>query len=142
VGDFYADKRKCVGYRDEEARWNIPGYRVTIARAKELGWTLIDLPRMGDYRFFMCEPGVLSEALVGEHAADHGLLYVEGGRVRIVKQAPRRELVDKDGEIRYLRFAIINRKRDASVEPYLKHQATPIDMERPVPTCRDGMRLP
>jgi SH3-like domain-containing protein len=90
----------------------------------------------------MCDSDVLRKSTIEEYAPDHGLLYIEGRRVRIVRQATRRELVDKDGEIRYLRFAIINRKRDASVEPYLKHQATPIDMERPAPTCRDGMRLP
>lgn len=59
----------------------------------------------------MCSPGVLSAELVEKHAADHGLLWVEGRRVRILREAKRREtLVDKDGEIRYLRFAIINRK--------------------------------
>jgi hypothetical protein len=37
---------------------------------------------------------------------------VDGRSVRVIRPAPRRvALVDKDAEIRYLRFAIINGKR-------------------------------
>jgi hypothetical protein len=48
---------------------------------------------------------------VAKHAPDHGLIYMLNlSRVKVIRHGPQRELVDKDGEIRYLRFAIINRK--------------------------------
>lgn len=109
-----ADRRKYVGYRDGEAKWNIPGSRMTEERAAKLGFTLVQLPRMGDFRFFMCGPDVLSPELVEKHAPDHGLIHVlDTRRVKIVRDAVRREaaMIDKDGEIRYLRFSIINNKR-------------------------------
>ena len=66
---------------------------------------------MGDYRFYLCSTNVLTEELVRKHAPDHGLLWLEGSRIKIVRNAPKRELVDKDSEIRYLRFTIINNKK-------------------------------
>jgi hypothetical protein len=68
---------------------------------------------MGDFRFYFCLPELLSCELIEEKAPDHGLIYLDGRRVRIVRSAPRRTLVDKDSEIRYLRFAIINAKQMA-----------------------------
>ncbi len=66
---------------------------------------------MGDYRYYLSEPDVLTRELVEKHAPDHGLLLLVKGRIVVVREAPKRtELIDKDGEIRYLRFAIINRK--------------------------------
>ena len=70
---------------------------------------------MGNFRFYMCEPGVIREGVCRSHAPDHGLLYVHGRQVIVVIDAPRRFDVNKDGEIRYLRFAIINRKVSAHV---------------------------
>jgi hypothetical protein len=69
---------------------------------------------MGDFRFFMCEPDILTVDLVTKHAPDHGLIYADGRRrLKIVLPAIRREaaMIDKDSEIRYLRFAIINAKK-------------------------------
>ena len=66
---------------------------------------------MGDFRFFMCEPGVLTPMLIEKYCPDHGLIHLLGMRkLKVIIQAPRRTLVDKDAEIRYLRFAIINNK--------------------------------
>jgi hypothetical protein len=42
-------------------------------------------------------------------------IEVHGRQVIVVIDAPRRFDVNKDGEIRYLRFAIINRKVSAHV---------------------------
>lgn len=117
--DFYADSRKYIGYRDEAAKWNV-SIRVAEHRATRLGLIAVPLPRMGDFRFFMCEreSGITAE-MVEKHAPDHGLIYVKGARrVEIVRPAVRRDaaLIDKDGEIRYLRFSIINRKEPFQME--------------------------
>ncbi len=112
LSDFRADQRKYLAYSH-------PQYGVSSARrmnaavAERAGYVRICLPRMGDFRFYLCEPGVLTAELIEQHAADHGLIYAEGSRrLVIVRPAPRRaaETVAKDGEIRYLRFAIINTK--------------------------------
>lgn len=67
---------------------------------------------MGDYRFYFCEPGILTDELVAKHAPDHGLIFVAGARpLRLIRSATKRTLIDKDGGIRYLRFAIINEKQ-------------------------------
>jgi hypothetical protein len=111
--DFYADRRKYIAYHEHQFGWRYAAVRITAKEAQERGYTEISLPRMGDFRFYMCEADVLPVDLVTKHAPEHGLIYVEGTRrVRIVIPATRREaaMIDKDSEIRYLRFAIINNK--------------------------------
>ena len=117
--DFYADKKKYQYYQHPEdpERNPRPGRyslnHMGVKFAAEHGYVLRESARMGDFRFFMCEPDVLTADLVTKHAPDHGLIYADGGhRVKIVVSAPRREatMIDKDAEIRYLRFAIINQK--------------------------------
>ena len=78
---------------------------------------------MGDFRYFMCEdPNIISIADIVKHAPDHGLLFVQGRRVHVVMEAPRREEnVDHPSEIRYLRFAIINRKDPYHIPIPRKH---------------------
>jgi hypothetical protein len=71
---------------------------------------------MGDFRYYLCLPGVISEKMVMDNAPDHGLLHVTGGRIRTIVIAPERTLIAKDAEIRYLRFAIINRKKAFEAE--------------------------
>src|SRR5690348_6553554 len=105
--DFYADQAKYRCWK--HPKW---GYSVRLREkeAKELGYEPIIVPRMGDYRFYMCEPDIITPQMVADHAPDHGLCYVHGKRVKVIVDAPKREKVNKDGEIRYLRFAIINKK--------------------------------
>lgn len=114
VSDFHADKKKRIDWRDPRFGFRYPGSRISEKEAAVGGYERIDLPMMGDFRFYMCRENLLSAELIEKYAADHGLLYVSGKRIKVVREAPRRTLVDKDGEIRYLRFAIINGK-----EPYI-----------------------
>lgn len=116
--DFYADKKKYQYYAHPSDEPRINWMRHSVTRmspqfAAEHGYLLMESPRMGDFRFFMCEPGVISDEMVAANAPDHGLLWVEGRRVRMVRDYGRRqaELINKNGEIRYLRFAIINGKK-------------------------------
>ena len=122
--DFVADHQKYVIWKHPEDNRSLSYFdyrcwagRPTGKRAEQLGYVKVDLRRMGDFRFFMCDPEVITPEMLNTHAPDHGLLYVEGRRIRIVRSAPRRvaEMIDKDGEIRYLRFAIINRKTSFSM---------------------------
>ena len=111
VSDFRADKKKRFMWKHPQHDWRFGMDRFSKKRAKEDGYELVEVPMMGDYRFYFCEAGVLPESMVAEQAPDHGLIYKEGQWIRIVRPAPKREMVDKDSEIRFLRFAIINAKK-------------------------------
>jgi hypothetical protein len=110
VSDFYADKQKRIGWQDSNGYIHASHW-VTKKTAKEREWKEVEVPMMGDYRFYLCLPGVLTAELVEKHAPDHGLIYRDGRAMRIIRHAPKRTNVDKDTEIRYLRFAIINGKK-------------------------------
>lgn len=123
LADFYADKKKYVTYRypDETNDWLWVGRisRLRPRRAKRDGLIDVLLPRMGDFRYYFCEEGVIPASLVEKHAPDHGLIYVCGERrLKTVIVAPRRtEHVDLRAELRYLRFAILNRKQPHECAP-------------------------
>jgi len=40
---------------------------------------------MGDFRFYLCEPDVISAELVEKHAPDHGLIYKAGRSMKIIR---------------------------------------------------------
>jgi len=94
VADFHADKWKYVKFKHPE-------------------FDPVDVPAMGDFRYFMCVAGVLPLELVERVRPDHGLLWIDGRKVRVIREAPKREeaTVNLRSEIRYLRFAIINSKK-------------------------------
>jgi hypothetical protein len=109
--DFVADRKKAVCYRHPEHHFTVSARRLSKKRALAEGYIEESVERMGDFRFFMCESAhIISIPDIAKHAPDHGLVYVDGIRTRVAVPAPRREKVDQDSEIRYLRFAIINRK--------------------------------
>jgi hypothetical protein len=110
VSDFYADRRKYKGWRSKRWGWIMSNVSRKEREANPDDWTEEVIPCMGNFRFYMCLPGVLSEMLVREKTPDHGLLYVEGKFVRVIIDAPRRESPNYPSEVRYLRFAIINGK--------------------------------
>lgn len=112
--DFYADLRKQFAWRHPDWNERHFEYRASRISAKEAtanGYIKRQLPRMGDYRFYLSQPGIVTAELVEKHAPDHGLLHIEGARVRVIRDAPRRENANYPAEIRYLRFAIINGKQ-------------------------------
>lgn len=116
--DFYADKSKYESWHkpDGPSWMRYSRSRLTVKDAAEAGMVLTKLPSMGDYRFFFCEPGIITEEQVAERHPEHGLLWLNGRSVVIVRPAPlRTELIDKDSEIRYLRFAILNQHKPYSI---------------------------
>lgn len=132
VGDFYADKQKYIRFKDKYGY--IARQSLKQIKAAELGYEQEIVPRMGDFRFFMCLPDVISEALVKEHSPDHGLLYVEGRRVRTVIPAPRREGVNYAAEVRFLRFAIINSKNPYAMDVGEAHHEQTDVRQVPIPS--------
>ena len=117
LSDFYADKKKRFMWQHpEHENWRLNRDRITLKRAKEEGFKLIEVPMMGNFRFYMCEPGIITPAMVEEHAPDHGLVWKDGRKMTVVRVAPERKLVDRESEIRFLRFAIINGKTPHGAE--------------------------
>jgi len=109
MSDFHADRRKAVALRHKLHGYLYRGNAAPrYMRDEDL--EPVAIPLMGDFRFFFCLPDVISAEAVEKYRPDHGLLYLAGRSVRTIRPAPRRTDVDKDSEIRYLRFAIINRK--------------------------------
>lgn len=107
VSDFYADKKKRKAYIHPDFRFR------TFDRVwpeQKDNFREVELPLMGDYRFYLCEPGILTPEMIAKHAPDHGLVFKDGRKMRVILSAPLRTNVNKDAEIRYLRFAIINGK--------------------------------
>jgi hypothetical protein len=114
--DFVADKRKYFIWKYPESRTEAKyGIRYSVNRltekeAGDRGMVKAELSRMGNRRYFMCEPMVLTVPMLALNLSDHGLLWVEGRRVRIISDAPERERdkVNLESEIHYLRMAICN----------------------------------
>src|SRR5258708_21329728 len=68
VSDFYADKKKHIGYKHPEHGYvSYGGRRIAASVAKLQGYIPIEVPLMGDYRFYFFERGILSEELIAEH---------------------------------------------------------------------------
>lgn len=64
--------------------------------------------RIGRWRYFLCPVNVLTRISVELHYPDHGLLYLDHGRVYVIREAPQREDCNLDSEIRLLRFALVH----------------------------------
>lgn len=111
--DFLADKYKAFCYRHPDIKYNYRtrSRRMTKAQAAEEGYIAEAIPRMGTRRYFMClGPHIISPQDIQKHFPDHGLLYWEGRRIRVMIEAPLRVTPDLASEIHFLRFAIINQK--------------------------------
>ena len=107
TSDFYADKKKRIALRHKEHGYIVP-FRYWTSDSDS--YEQVENPLMGDYRFYMSLPETITEEMVEKNAPDHGLLHIVGKQVRVIRVAPKRTNVNKDNEIRYLRFAIINNK--------------------------------
>jgi hypothetical protein len=111
LGDFHADhKKRFLWQSTRHCFVRYPAKRFSQEYAAANEFVKVEVPMMGDFRFYLCEPGIISAQLVAEKAPDHGLIYRDGCAMRVIRPAIRRDKVDKDAEIRYLRFAIINAK--------------------------------
>lgn len=103
--DFYADKQKYVRYRHPNG-WLYKGDG-RVRRLVEAGYEQVTIPNMGDFRYFLCEPGILEAAHLKDYP-DHGLLHVVKNRIKVIVEAPRRDTVNLRSELRCLRFAVVH----------------------------------
>ena len=78
--------------------------------------------KMGDFRWFLTPPNLIGDECIQEHYPDHGLLWIGGRGVRIMVQAPRRVELNRDTELRLMRFAIVNRKLNQATMEYACQQ--------------------
>jgi hypothetical protein len=108
--DFYAENRKRFVWKHPEWNYFVSARRYSEKSAIAQGFKKEVRAQMGHYRFFMCEPEIITPEMVQENAPDHGLLWVKGRSVSVIVNAPRRTNIAFETEIRYLRFAIINSK--------------------------------
>lgn len=115
--DFYAERKKQFVWKHPKWNYFVSARRYTEKVALAQGFVKEERWRMGHYRFFMCEPEIITAEMVRQTAPDHGLLWVKGRTVSMVIKAPRRQNIAFESEIRYLRFAIINSKSPHTIEP-------------------------
>jgi len=108
--DFLNDKKKYTQFKHPQKGWTISSRRFRRKLLQNEGYIEERLPSMGDYRFFLCEPEIVSAEDVKRRHGDHGLLHLIGKRVLVVLEAPERQKVNHWAEIRYLRFALIHVK--------------------------------
>ncbi len=110
--DFYADKKKYIKFRSPDGQFT---RRMSNdywkQKSLDEGWKEEPDSAMGQRRYFMSEPDVITAQMIQENRPDHGLLHVKGKQVRVIIDAPvRKELVDYPSEIRCLKFAFIHFK--------------------------------
>ena len=63
---------------------------------------------MGDRRYFLCPWGVIGADAVAKHFPDHGLLWLRGRSVSIMRAAPGRRDACHASEVVLLKFALIH----------------------------------
>lgn len=108
--DFYADRKKQFVWKHPEWNYFVSTRQYSEKSALAQGFKKEERSRMGHYRFYFCEPGIITPEMVQQNAPDHGLLWAKGRSVSVIVKAPRRTNIAFETEIRYLRFAIINGK--------------------------------
>ena len=99
--------------RDQKKRYRrFKGYTGSWEN-KDLEAQWEEMARMGDRRYFLCPPGVITLSRVEQAFPDHGLLYARGAnRVSIIREAPLREKVEHLSEVRLLQFALLHLKQN------------------------------
>jgi hypothetical protein len=107
--DFHRDRKKYKYYLcpDGHRIW-FKAPLVRRQRAESEGAKIVSAPNMGTQRYFLSQPGIVTEEMVAEHCPDHGLLHVHGKVVKKIIAAPMRapSEVDVAGEAKYLQYAI------------------------------------
>lgn len=72
------------------------------------GCRVVLSPNMGNQRYFLSEPDIISMEMVIEHHPDHGLLHLHGRIVKKVLAAPMRkpDLHNLAAEVKYLQYSM------------------------------------
>jgi hypothetical protein len=119
MSDFYRDRKKKIRTRmvwnDEADMGPIhPATKTSpphpAAKARGFATVQEEVLRMGDRRYFLCPWEVISVQAVANHFPDHGLLWLRGRSVHILREAPSRENACHASEVVLLKFALIHVK--------------------------------
>jgi hypothetical protein len=121
MSDFYRDRKKkirtrLVWQREAEAGLDSvhpatktsPPHPAAIARG--VATVEEEVQRMGDRRYFLCPSEVIKVEAVAKHFPDHGLLWLRGRSVYIMREAPARTNTCHASEVVLLKFALIHVK--------------------------------
>jgi hypothetical protein len=117
MSDFYRDRKKNIRTRLvwNEARENDPVHPATktspphpAAIARGVATVEEEVQRMGDRRYFLCPPEVIGVEAVAKHFPDHGLLWLRGRSVYIMREARARKDACHASEVVLLKFALIH----------------------------------
>lgn len=111
MSDFYRDRKKKIRSRliwtDEIPDPIHPAMKTTPPRVATVEE---EVERMGDRRYFLCPSDVISVEAVAKHFPDHGLLWLRGRSVFIIREAPTRQNVCHASEVVLLKFSLIHVK--------------------------------
>ena len=130
MSDFYRDRKKNLrtrlvwgvsGTNEEEldlAQQNLdpihPATKTSpphlSAKARGAATVEEEVERMGDRRYFLCPSDVIGVEAVTKHFPDHGLLWLRGRSVYIMREAPTRKNACHATEVVLLKFALIHVK--------------------------------
>jgi hypothetical protein len=102
MGDFRRDRRKQF----RKSRVIPSGAPYNALEFDDVKIEIV--PRMGDRRYFLCPSEIISVEAVAKHFPDHGLLWLRGRSVYVMREAPRRENVSHATEVVLLKFALIH----------------------------------
>lgn len=121
MADFYRDRKKKIRTRmiwTDAAGKELPDELVhpasktspvhPAAKARGVATVEYEVPRMGDRRYFLCPSGILSVEAVAKHFPDHGLLWLRGRSVHVMREAPTRKDACHASEVVLLKFALIH----------------------------------
>jgi hypothetical protein len=117
MSDFYRDRKKKIrtrldygefGQLDDvhPATKTSPPHQAAIARG--VATVQEEVKRMGDRRYFLCPWEVISEDAVAKHFPDHGLLWLRGRSIYVMREAPARKDACHASEVVLLKFALIH----------------------------------
>jgi hypothetical protein len=113
MSDFYRDRKKTTRTR---LVWNNkpvhPATRTSPPPRSAPAVTVesYEVGRMGDRRYFLCPSGIISAEAVDKHCPDHGLLWLRGRSVHVMREAPARTNPCHASEVVLLKFALIHVK--------------------------------
>jgi hypothetical protein len=115
MSDFYRDRKKKIRTRlvwNEELDPIHPAAKTSPPHPEACGISTVEeeVARMGDRRYFLCPADVISIEAVTKHFPDHGLLWLRGRSVYVMRAAPMRANPCHASEVVLLKFALIHVK--------------------------------
>lgn len=103
IEDLRRERAKYIRYQNP-VHGGLLRPRKRIKHFQDKGYIEVEVRRMGTQRFILCPQGIISPEVLERYAPGHGLLYLDGRRVRTIVVAPMRDNPNYESEIRLLRL--------------------------------------